>query len=55
LRHTARVLPSRAAVFVKGAEELAYGDVVRAMDAARGAGIEVIGLVPRAFAPAPDL
>jgi biopolymer transport protein ExbD len=35
-------------LFVKGAEDIRYGDVVRAVDAARGAGIEVVGLVPRA-------
>jgi biopolymer transport protein TolR len=37
----------RKVLFVKGAEEILYGDVVRAVDAARGAGIEVVGLVPR--------
>lgn len=37
----------RKVLFIKGGEELAYGDVVRAIDAARGAGIEVVGLVPR--------
>jgi biopolymer transport protein TolR len=37
----------RKVLFVKGAEEIRYGDVVRAVDAARGAGIEVVGLVPR--------
>jgi biopolymer transport protein TolR len=37
----------RKVLFVKGAEEIQYGDVVRAVDAARGAGIEVVGLVPR--------
>jgi len=37
----------RKVLFVKGAENLAYGDVVRAIDAARGGGIEVVGLVPR--------
>ena len=35
-------------IFVKGAEEIAYGQVVFAVDAARAAGIEVVGLVPRA-------
>jgi biopolymer transport protein TolR len=37
----------RKVLFVKGAEDIRYGDVVRAVDAARGAGIEVVGLVPR--------
>ena len=37
----------RKVLFVKGAENLVYGDVVRAIDAARGGGIEVVGLVPR--------
>ena len=56
LRETFASRP-RKVVFVKGAEALAYGDVVRAMDAARAAGIEVIGLVPRsrpAIADVPD-
>jgi biopolymer transport protein TolR len=38
----------RKVLFVKGSEDILYGDVVRAVDAARGAGIEVVGLVPRA-------
>ncbi|HSJ08818.1 MAG TPA: biopolymer transporter ExbD [Longimicrobiales bacterium] len=37
----------RKVLFIKGAEDIRYGDVVRAVDAARGAGIEVVGLVPR--------
>ena len=37
----------RKVLFVKGAENLVYGDVVAAIDAARGGGIEVVGLVPR--------
>lgn len=37
----------RKVLFVKGAEDIVYGDVVHAVDAARGAGIEVVGLVPR--------
>jgi len=37
----------RKVLFVQGAENLVYGDVVRAIDAARGGGIEVVGLVPR--------
>ena len=42
----------RKVIFVKGEESLTYEDVVRAMDAARAGGIEVIGLVPRLLAPA---
>lgn len=38
---------ARKVLFVKGAEDIIYGDVVHAVDAARGAGIEVVGLVPR--------
>lgn len=37
----------RKVLFIKGGEDLAYGEVVRAVDIAKGAGIEVIGLVPR--------
>jgi biopolymer transport protein ExbD len=37
----------RKVIFVKGDESVSYADVVRAMDAARAGGIEVIGLVPR--------
>ena len=50
----------RKVIFVKGAENLHYGDVVHAVDAARAGGVEVVGLVPRpevgpatAAAPAP--
>ena len=51
----------RKVIFVKGAENLTYGDIVRAVDASRAAGVEVVGLVPRpevgpatpAAAPAP--
>ena len=52
----------RKVIFVKGAENLSYGDVVHAVDASRAAGVEVVGLVPRpevgpaapaAAAPAP--
>ena len=49
----------RKVIFVKGAENLRYGDVVHAVDASRAAGVEVVGLVPRpevgpaAAAPAP--
>ncbi|HSU16896.1 biopolymer transporter ExbD [Longimicrobium sp.] len=38
----------RKVLFVKGGENLTYGDVVTAVDATRAAGVEVIGLVPRA-------
>jgi len=37
----------RKVIFVKGEENLTYADVVRAVDASRGAGVEVVGLVPR--------
>jgi biopolymer transport protein ExbD len=37
----------RKVLFVEGAEDAGYADVVAAIDAARGADIEVIGLVPR--------
>ena len=51
----------RKVIFVKGAENLRYGDIVHAVDASRAAGVEVVGLVPRpevgpaapAAAPAP--
>jgi biopolymer transport protein TolR len=38
---------ARKVLFVKGAETLTYGDVIEAVDAARGGGIDVVGLVPR--------
>jgi biopolymer transport protein ExbD len=38
----------RKVLFVEGEESLPYSEVVRAIDVARGSGIEVIGLVPRA-------
>ena len=37
----------RKVIFVRGAENLAYGDVIYAVDAARGAGVDLVGLVPR--------
>jgi biopolymer transport protein ExbD len=37
---------NRKVIFVKGAEDITYGDVIYAVDAARAAGIEVVGLVP---------
>jgi len=39
---------ARKVIFVKGAEELSYGDVIRAVDASRAADITIVGLVPRA-------
>ena len=41
----------RKVLFVKGAEGARYGEVAAAVDAGRAAGVEVVGLVPRA---APD-
>ena len=38
----------RKVLFVKGGEQVAYAEVVRAVDASRAAGVDVIGLVPRA-------
>lgn len=38
----------RKVLFVKGSEALTYGEVVAAVDAARSAGIVIVGLVPRA-------
>jgi biopolymer transport protein ExbD len=51
----------RKVIFIKGAENMRYGDIVYAVDASRAAGVEVVGLVPRpetgpaapAAAPAP--
>jgi biopolymer transport protein TolR len=37
----------RKVIFVKGAENLTYGQVIHAIDATRAAGVEVVGLVPR--------
>ena len=37
----------RKVIFVRGEESLKYSDIVRAVDASRGAGVEVVGLVPR--------
>jgi biopolymer transport protein ExbD len=34
-------------IFVKGDPKVKYGDVVRAMDVARGAGVKVIGVPPK--------
>ena len=38
----------RKVIFVKGAENMTYGDVIFAVDAARAGGVTVVGLVPRA-------
>ncbi|HYW10146.1 MAG TPA: biopolymer transporter ExbD, partial [Longimicrobium sp.] len=38
----------RKVLYVKGGEEVAYAEVVRAVDASRSAGVEVVALVPRA-------
>ncbi|MBD0319176.1 MAG: biopolymer transporter ExbD [Gemmatimonadetes bacterium] len=38
----------RKVIFVQGAEDLSYKDVIRAVDASRAAGITIVGLVPRA-------
>ena len=48
--HLARVFEGRPrkVLFVKGAEGLTYGEVMRAVDASRLAGVQVVGLVPRA-------
>lgn len=37
----------RKVLFVRGAENITYGDIVFGIDAARAAGMEVVGLVPR--------
>ncbi len=37
----------RRVLFVKGADGISYGDVMAAVDSARGAGVTVVGLVPR--------
>jgi biopolymer transport protein ExbD len=38
---------TRKVIFVKGAENITYGDIIFGIDAARAAGITVVGLVPR--------
>lgn len=38
----------RKVIFVRGREDATYGEVAWAVDVARAAGIEVVGLVPRA-------
>ena len=37
----------RKVIFVKGAENVTYGDVIRTVDASRAADITIVGLVPR--------
>jgi biopolymer transport protein ExbD len=37
----------RKVIFVKGAENVTYADVVHAVDASRAAGVDIVGLVPR--------
>jgi biopolymer transport protein ExbD len=43
----------RKVLFVKAAEDAIYSEVIEAVDVARGAGVRVIGLVPREPSPAP--
>jgi biopolymer transport protein ExbD len=38
---------TRKVIFVRGAENITYGDIIFGIDAARAAGITVVGLVPR--------
>ncbi|HEY6061857.1 MAG TPA: biopolymer transporter ExbD [Gemmatimonadales bacterium] len=38
----------RKVLFVDAAEDITYEEVIRVVDAARGAGLAVVGLVPRA-------
>lgn len=47
LREVFRDRP-RKVLFVDAAEDLSYEEVIRVVDAARGAGLAVVGLVPRA-------
>ena len=39
-------------IFVKGDAKIRYGDVIHAMDIARGAGVKVIGVPPKDTGPA---
>lgn len=41
---------ARKVLFVDGAEDAVYGDVIGAVDLARGTGVRVVGLVPREVA-----
>jgi len=43
---------TRKVLFIKGTEDVSYAEVIRAIDVARGAGVRVIGLVPREQEPA---
>jgi biopolymer transport protein TolR len=38
----------RKVIFIRGAEDVQYGAVINAVDISRAAGVEVVGLVPRA-------
>jgi biopolymer transport protein TolR len=40
-------------IFVKGDAKIKYGEVIHAMDLARGAGVKVIGVPPKDTGPAP--
>jgi biopolymer transport protein TolR len=40
-------------IFVKGDAKIRYGEVIHAMDIARGAGVKVIGVPPKDTGPAP--
>src|SRR5512144_343467 len=42
----------RKVLFVDGAEDIPYDEVIGVVDAARGAGLAVVGLVPRPERPA---
>ena len=42
---------ARKVLFIQGSEDARYGDVIQAVDLARGAGIRVVGLVPRSATP----
>jgi biopolymer transport protein ExbD len=39
-------------LFIKAAPNRKYGDIVQAMDVARGAGVQVIGFTPNEQKPA---
>ena len=41
-------------IFVKGDPKIKYGEVIHAMDLARGAGVKVIGVPPKDTGPAPS-
>ena len=46
---------ARKVLFVKGTEDASYAEVIQAIDLARGAGVRVIGLVPRDRLSAEDI